>query len=53
MISEFNQSNSDGSIEMEPDSCWVTVRSVVLHGLASVGLVALCILAGFLYAINR
>ena len=52
----LNQQNSDAScqgIDMAPDSCLATVRSVLLYGLASVGLVALCILAGFLYAINR
>ena len=56
LAGELDMANSDEScqgVEMEPDSCLTTVRTALLYGLASIGLVALCIAAGFLWAIYR
>lgn len=44
-----NSNGSDQGIEMYPDS-WQTVRTVVLYGLAAIGAVALCAVAGFVSA---
>lgn len=55
LAGELVVANSDWSrpcVEAEPNS-WETVYFVVVHGLASIGLVALCVLAGFAWAIYR
>lgn len=52
-MTDFNQNNSDATcqgIEMAPDSCLTTITNVVVYGLAAIGAVALCALAGFLLA---
>lgn len=56
LAGELDMANSDKTcqgIEMESESNWTLVHYVVLQGLAAIGLVTICAIAGFAWAIYR